>query len=188
MDHAFDRTAVAAYAGLTPLAFVWAGIAGRLPFGPEFPPSPDQLPRWIAAGLLGGLIVVVGTHLASHHLQIGQDFEQMVRAIVGEVTWKRAFILALASSIGEELFFRGALQPTIGLVPATILFALAHFPAKRELIPWTVFAGVVGLGLGFLFERSGSVVAPVIAHFVVNFINLRAIGKLPPSDFDFEDL
>lgn len=174
----FDRLAGGAYALLVVLAFGWCAVDGRrLPFGPNFPPSGSELQRWLFVGLLLGGAIVIATHLLGEQFDFGNEFETMVQSMLGEVSWGRAFYLAALSSVGEELFFRGAVQPTFGLIPTTILFALAHFPARKEMASWTIFAGVVGLAIGYIFERSGLIVAPIVAHFVVNFINLRLIGQ-----------
>ena len=92
----------------------------------------------------------------------------MARALgesLGRISVPDALLLAVASGLGEELFFRGALQPRVGLILATVLFGAVHFVPRRELLPWTGFAMVAGLVLGVLFEWTGSVVAPVVASY-----------------------
>ncbi|HXK23857.1 MAG TPA: CPBP family glutamic-type intramembrane protease, partial [Myxococcota bacterium] len=72
-----------------------------------------------------------------------------------------------------EAFFRGALQPRVGLVFASALFAAAHFAPRREFLPWPFFAFAAGLAFGALFDATGNLVAPVVAHAGVNAWNLR---------------
>ena len=55
---------------------------------------------------------------------------------------------------------------------ASLVFGLAHFAPNRELLPWTGFAIVAGLLFGVLFWWTGNLIAPVVAHVVVNGINL----------------
>jgi hypothetical protein len=55
--------------------------------------------------------------------------------------------LALAPGICEELLFRGALQPRIGVVPTALLFASIHTQYGFSLDLLAVFALAVGLGL-----------------------------------------
>jgi membrane protease YdiL (CAAX protease family) len=47
----------------------------------------------------------------------------------------------------------------------------------RDLRPATVFAFLVGLALGALAAWSGSILAPVIAHFLINFLNIRWLTR-----------
>lgn len=111
---------------------------------------------------------------------------------------EKALVVAVYSSVGEEAFFRGWLQPFFisllagpgepgllatvgGIVGVSVLFGVLHFPMVKELRPWTVFAVVAGLLFGALAAWSGSLVAPVVAHLLINWLNLRRLAALRPS-------
>ena len=85
-------------------------------------------------------------------------------------------MLAAASSVGEEMFFRGALLPAIGLVGSSAIFALLHIGPKARHLPWTASSFAVGLLFGAMFQWTGDLTGPVIAHFLVNFLNLRHVA------------
>ena len=85
--------------------------------------------------------------------------------------------LALASGVAEEAFFRGALQPHVGLVAASLIFGVVHFVPRREFLPWTVFAVAAGFLLGWLFDTTGNLVAPVVAHTTINAVNLWLLSN-----------
>lgn len=80
-----------------------------------------------------------------------------------------AFLLALIVSFGEEIFFRGAIQPVFGNVFTTIIFAALH--TQYTLTPATILIIATSLALGWLRERY-STSASIIGHFVYNFIQL----------------
>lgn len=80
-----------------------------------------------------------------------------------------ALILALASGIGEEILFRGALQPVFGIWMTSLLFAVLH--TQYTLTPASLTIFVVGLMLGWLRQRH-STSAAVLAHFTYNFVIL----------------
>ena len=80
-----------------------------------------------------------------------------------------ALALSLPVAIGEELFFRGALQPVFGLLPTSLFFAALH--AQYGFTPALVALLIVGLGLGVVARRHGTVAA-ILAHFVFNFVQL----------------
>jgi hypothetical protein len=86
-------------------------------------------------------------------------------------------ILALASSFGEELFFRGALLPAIGLVGSSLLFAVLHIGPKARHLPWTLSSLGAGFLFGAIFLWTGDLAGPVLAHFLVNFLNLRHVAQ-----------
>lgn len=78
------------------------------------------------------------------------------------------FVMTAVIAICEELLFRGALQPVLGLFWTSVLFALIHF---RYLTQWmmTVMVFLISIGLGMLLLTTDSLVAPVVAHFVIDF-------------------
>jgi membrane protease YdiL (CAAX protease family) len=77
------------------------------------------------------------------------------------------FILALASGMGEEILFRGALQPVFGIVFTSILFAIVH--VQYGLTPITLAVFLLGLILGILRKRTNTTVT-IFVHFGYNFI------------------
>jgi membrane protease YdiL (CAAX protease family) len=95
--------------------------------------------------------------------------EQIARAFD---TLPVALIMSAAIALGEEIFFRGALQPVFGLWLTSIFFALLH--TQYTLTPATIVIFIVSLGLGMLRARH-STTAAVIAHFVYNFIQLALV-------------
>jgi hypothetical protein len=92
--------------------------------------------------------------------------------------------LAFSSAIGEELLFRAVLQPELGLLASSLLFALVHVPFERDLLLWPLFAFAVGLLLGALFWWSGAVMASVSLHMVVNLLNLVRITRHSEGTLD----
>ncbi len=126
-------------------------------------------------GVLLGLAVVLLTRLATHHFQWTRDLHNSFKDLLGPLTVKEILILALASSIGEELFFRGALLPWLGVWPQALVFALLHVGPGKRFLPWTLSAFVLGVAFGELALHTGSLGGPIAAHFTINFVNLRYI-------------
>jgi len=87
--------------------------------------------------------------------------------------------LALLSGFAEELFFRGAVQGAWGWFPATVLFTLLHTGPGSTYKAWTAFAGVAGLALAGLMLWRGNLLAPILAHVVVNAVNLNQLVGEP---------
>lgn len=84
-------------------------------------------------------------------------------------------IIAFLSGAGEEVFFRGGMQTNIGLVLTSIIFGVIHFPPNMKFIVWPIFAMITGFILGWEFQYTGSLVAPILTHFLVNLIHLFKI-------------
>lgn len=160
------------------LAVLWALIADR----PGFfwlgsPPAPDRLLLHGLLGLAVGFLVVVASRVLTRLLPGMTELVDWFGEVLGSVSWWEAFCLAALSSVGEELLFRGAMQPTLGLLATSVLFGLVHWPWKQRLLVWPIFALIMGVVLGLLFEQTGNLLAPIAAHFLINFLNLGWIGE-----------
>ncbi len=82
--------------------------------------------------------------------------------------------LALAPGICEEIMFRGALQPRLGLIATALLFTCIHTQYGLSLDALSVF--VIALGLG-LIRKFTNTTASVICHTTYNLIvGLAGIG------------
>ena len=128
-------------------------------------------------GLFCGVTLVAASQLSYHYFSWSRKLERSFFEILGPLGLGQITVVAIASGVAEEMLFRGAIQPFIGLIPASLLFALLHIGPGREFLPWTISAGVIGLLLGLLYEHTGNLAAPVICHFTVNFINLNVIMR-----------
>jgi membrane protease YdiL (CAAX protease family) len=136
---------------------------------------------WLAAspfvGLAFGLAMVFLSRLAVHSMEWARVLHREFHAVVHELSSKEIFLLAAASSVGEELFFRGAMLPAIGLLPSSLLFALMHVRAQRRFLPWTAMSFIMGLAMGLMYTKIGDLGAPIVAHFTINLLNLNYIAK-----------
>ncbi|MBK9750733.1 MAG: CPBP family intramembrane metalloprotease [Chloroflexi bacterium] len=81
----------------------------------------------------------------------------------------QVFVLSILIGIGEEVFFRGAIQPVFGIGFTSVFFAVLH--TQYTLTPATLALFGVSLVLGWLRQRH-STSAAIIAHFIYNFVQL----------------
>lgn len=137
----------------------------------------DGLEIDIALGVGAGLAVVVLWRVTAQGFQWAQEMEGEFRAVLGRLTSGEIFALAFMSAFAEELFFRGFLQPQIGLEWAAIAFGLVHLPYRWQLVPWTLSAIAMGFAFGWMYEVRGLLVAPFLAHFTINYFNLHTIVR-----------
>lgn len=94
------------------------------------------------------------------------------------------FLIAAVVAISEELLFRGIIQTKVGIILASIIFALIHY---RYLFNWFLFLNIVVLSfvIGLIFEWTNNLAVTIMMHFLIDFllgiyINLRR----PPIDDD----
>lgn len=78
-----------------------------------------------------------------------------------------AFI-ALFVAFSEELLFRGIIQSQLGLIAASIIFAIIHY---RYLFNWFLFINIILLSfvIGYLYSMTNNLAVTFVMHFIVDF-------------------
>ncbi len=95
-----------------------------------------------------------------------QEFGRMTEALFGPFTSiPGALTLGLSAGIGEEILFRGAAQPRLGLWLTSFLFAVAH--VQYGLTPALIELFIVGLVLGYTRRRTNTTTT-IVVHALFN--------------------
>ncbi len=164
------------YLALAAAGLVWSTLRGHPQVWRVQDRVDTQTMLGAIAGLLIGLGIVFASRLAVHRFEWARSLHQDFRGRLGPLPDSEIVVLAAASSLGEEIFFRGALLPVTTLVGSSALFALLHIGPKVRYLPWTISSFVAGLLFGQLTLWSGDLTGAVVAHFTVNFLNLRYLS------------
>jgi len=93
-----------------------------------------------------------------------------------------ALAVGIAAGTGEEVLFRGALQPRFGILFTALLFMLAHF--QYAFSPAMVEVLVLGLALGYMRRRVGTIPC-ILVHAGYNLADmlLQMLVSYPPAGF-----
>ncbi len=130
----------------------------------------------LAAGAAVGVAAAVLSRYALGWWRPERRLERWQKRLLGGWSRGDAAAVALFSGLAEEALVRALLQPLIGLVAATLLFAILHAVPDRRLWLWPVQALVLGTVLGLLFARWGYPAA-ALAHITVNLWGLRHLSR-----------
>lgn len=135
----------------------------------------DGAPRAILVGFgsaLAVLAIIAVASLAVEGAQIEIPENERALDIARSVTVLGAFGIAIGAAISEEVFFRGFLQPRIGLFGQAAVFALAHLSYVNVLEVVVTF--VLALIFGIIYRMTGNLLAPMAGHFLFNLLMLLA--------------
>ena len=170
------------YGPLTVGALVWAWLGGeRFAWTLQTPwlsaPYWERFALSLGLGLALAVAVVTMTPVLVARTKWARALHAELASIISplsatEITW-----LALASGFAEELFFRGAMQPVLGLLITSVIFGAVHVGPKPLFLAWTTWAFVMGLLLGLIFELTGVLWGPVFAHVWINQRNMTFIRR-----------
>jgi membrane protease YdiL (CAAX protease family) len=171
------------YGALAAAAVLWRSVwlGEPLLYASETAARAGTAPlRNVAVGLLAAGVVVGLSFELTRHTRAGRALARGLSELLGPLSAGQILLLAAVSGVAEEAFFRGALQPRVGWVAASVIFGLVHFVPRPEFRLWTVFSLGAGFLLGFLFEATGNLIAPVVAHAGVNAVNLTLLVRGGP--------
>lgn len=160
-------------------------------------PARERLGRHLLFGAIAGAILVPAVGLVSLGLQqvfqqaTGHDVTTPEQIAPGLSPFASVLLVLLAvvvAPISEEIFFRGVLFRTVrdrhGFWPAAIAsaipFGLVHYvpaPAIDALLLQVTMV-FTGLGLAWIYDRRGTIVAPAAAHMVFNIVGVVTILAL----------
>ncbi len=132
-------------------------------------PTPRQLLSgvgWIIVLVI--LQIIAGILWTTFNPEQAAALENINSALLGDfdTVWEW-LILALAAGIGEEILFRGAIQPIFGLWFTSFIFAVIH--VQYGFTPVTVFIIFLAVILGIIRRRTNTTVA-IFVHAGYNFV------------------
>jgi membrane protease YdiL (CAAX protease family) len=134
----------------------------------------------LAGGAAAGGVLLLAWELGRRTLRLARELEAQLGRVLGSIDSQEALALAVLSGFAEELFFRGAVQGAFGShgwLWAALLFALLHTGPGRAYRLWSLFALVAGVVFGLLTVWSGNLLAAVVAHTLVNAVNLGRLAR-----------
>lgn len=145
-------------------------------------------PRFIILGIALGFLLILLNSAVSMTLvmvlgesQVIEESNELIRNTVSTTDGMLLVILALSlAGICEEFLFRGFLQtvianryPTaIAIIVSSIAFSLFHFDPQ---LVYVVFAFIIGLMFGLIYNRWRSYVVSAVAHATMNLIVLASM-------------
>ncbi|MHB8171937.1 MAG: CPBP family intramembrane glutamic endopeptidase [Thermincolia bacterium] len=138
-----------------------------------------SLGRVLIYGVVGGLLLL-GLGLAAASLMEfltprPPEPQPIAKVIAQAGTWYQLLlpltVAAIVAPVSEELFLRGFTYPVLrehfgvnlGMLLTSAFFAALHFDLLR-FIPLTM----AGWGLTWLYQKTGSLITPMLAHGVWN--------------------
>ena len=135
----------------------------------------------LVLGVAGACLAILLTRIALRRAAWARALHRELRPIVSGEGGGVIVLMALASSVGEELFFRGFLSVSIGVVLSSLAFGALHQVRGKGRVGWAASAFVMGVFLSFVYGLTGQLVGCIVAHAIVNVVNLQWVRDNDPN-------
>ena len=155
---------------------IWLRVAGGGSLG-EILLNPVGLGPSVAAGVLLGLAIAAVSR--AFFSAFAPDLVREVFVpVFGSLHHRDLPVVSLLPGLGEELLFRGVMQPEIGLAATSIIFGLLHSGFNRQLLRYGLWAALIGALLGSLYLWTGNLWGSIVAHAVTNGVAVVWLKRL----------
>ena len=141
-----------------------------------FPPEVYGVLVLAGAGLCISLNVLL---MLTHLTGAGSGYQTVSREIYDSSFLVQTVGLGVLVPVAEELTYRGMLYRRLREymgVPWAVAFSAAVFGILHGNLVQFVYAGLIGAVLAWVYERTGTIKAPVLLHIVVNMTSIIATG------------
>ena len=119
----------------------------------------------VLIGLGVGLIAIMHELCKLIFTEQYKYYRNWIGSVLGKITVPQALYLALLSAIGEEVLFRAAVQPYLGVLWTSLVLAFLHV-TPRGLIPvWLFISFFTNLMVGLIFQYTQSIYPGMIIFF-----------------------
>lgn len=144
--------------------------------------APAPLARRIFEGVVGGVALVAAASIVDGLLTaagrpvVEQPWVTKLLSGSDSSVWALWAVAVVLAPIAEELFFRGYLFQSLDVRisrPLALAVSTAYFAGVHGNPSGLFIYLVLGVGLAYLHLRTRSLVAPILAHSIVN---ARALG------------
>jgi membrane protease YdiL (CAAX protease family) len=135
---------------------------------------------WIqlGAGVAGGFLLSGITWLMGKWKYLDDvNFDYTLRLGIFNFSLQEILFLSFCAGVGEEIVFRGMIQPWLGILTTSFMFIALHGYMSYSSWPKVIFGLIlfaVGTILGILGEYLG-LLAAIVAHIIYDVIAFQRI-------------
>ena len=132
----------------------------------------------VGAGVSGGFLLSGITWLMGKWKYLNDvNFDFTLRLGIFNFSLQEILFLSFCAGVGEEIVFRGMIQPWLGILTTSFMFIALHGYMSYSSWPKVIFGLIlfaVGTILGILGEYLG-LLAAIVAHIIYDVIAFQRI-------------
>ena len=87
-------------------------------------------------------------------------------------------VISIVSAASEEIFFRAALQPNLGVFLTSVIIGLLQLGPQAKFTAFTAFSFIRNCIFGMLFYYTKVIFVPFMVHALLNMIYLFNLSDI----------
>lgn len=140
----------------------------------------EALWKQMAFGVFAGIIIAVLAQLLIISPLL-RNVNAQYANLLGrfKLNMSEIILVSLCAGVGEEILFRGALQPIFGILITSIIFVAIHGylnPKEWRISIYGLFMTVAIYGIGVMSDYLG-LLSAIIAHTIIDIYLLHHLQK-----------
>ena len=132
----------------------------------------------LGLGIVGGVVLSVITWLMGKWKYLEDvNFDFTIRLGIFNFSMQEILFLSICAGVGEEIVFRGMIQPWLGILTTSFMFIALHGYMSYSSWPKVIFGLIllsVGIILGILGEYVG-LLSAIVAHTLYDIVAFKRI-------------
>lgn len=141
--------------------------------------GPWEWYKQIILGIPVGIAAAVGAQFIIER-PFMQEVHVKYSSVLGnfKLNWNEIVLVSLCAGVGEELLFRGAIQPFAGVLITSIAFVAIHGylnPKDWRMSVYGIYMTAVIVGLGIMAEKCG-LLSSIAAHTLIDIYLLHKMN------------
>lgn len=140
----------------------------------------EALWKQIAVGIFAGIIIAIFAQLIvslPFMRNVNTEYANMFGRF--ELNTSEIILISLCAGVGEEILFRGALQPIFGIALTSVFFVAIHGylnPKNWRVSVYGIYMTIAICGVGLMADYLG-LLSAIIAHAIIDIYLLRHMQK-----------
>lgn len=122
--------------------------------------------------MVAGLLVMIHWRVRPF-VELNQLLEETIGPSIRACQWYDFVVMSILAGLGEELLFRGVLQPLLGIVIASFLFGSLHW------LNWAyaAIATIYGFYFGWLSATTDNLIVPIAVHAAYDLVAFAMLQR-----------
>lgn len=136
--------------------------------------------KQVSFGVFAGFLIAILAQLLISSAFLKNENTEYVNLLGRfKLSLNEIVFVSLCAGVGEEILFRGALQPIFGVLATSVIFVAIHGylnPKNWRISVYGLYMTIAIVGIGYMAEYLG-LISAILAHTIIDIYLLKQLQK-----------